>query len=168
MIDYQIVKKKMFFGPLIENIEGSKLACDTGGHFTNYPTWPLPRTNPHVDVLNNSLNCYQLLCFSGYDVIPLVCKHKIYNSMFTDVLAVTPHINKRPELITCSSSRIFRVAVYLHNSSSDMVNIFFTALALIAENRDISYVDNDIFSRERPYLRRHTSAAVVFASLNSD
>ena len=70
--------------------------------------------------------------------------------MFTDVLAVTPHINKRPELITCCPSRIFRVvgvaAVYLHNSSSDMVNIFFTALALIAENRDISYVDNDIMS----------------------
>ena len=37
-------------------IEGSKLACDTGGHFTNYPTWSLPRTNPNVDVLNNSLN----------------------------------------------------------------------------------------------------------------
>ena len=40
------------------HIEGSKLACDTGGHFTNYPTWPLPRTNPNVDVLNNSLNNY--------------------------------------------------------------------------------------------------------------
>ena len=38
----------------IANIEDSKLACDTGGHFTNYPTWPLPRTNPNVDVLNNS------------------------------------------------------------------------------------------------------------------
>ena len=35
------------------DIENSKLACDTGGHFTNYPTWPLPRTNPNVDVLNN-------------------------------------------------------------------------------------------------------------------
>ena len=27
-------------------IESSKLACGTGGHCTNYPTWPLPRTNP--------------------------------------------------------------------------------------------------------------------------
>ena len=48
--------------------------------------------------------------------------------MFTDVLAVTPHIIKKPELITCCPSRIFRVvgvtAVYLHNSSSDIVNIF--------------------------------------------
>ena len=42
------------------NIEDSKLACDTGGHFTNYPTWPLPRTNPNVDVLNDSLNYYAL------------------------------------------------------------------------------------------------------------
>ena len=33
-------------------------------------------------------------CFSGSDVIPLVCKHKAYNYMFTDVLAVTPHIIK--------------------------------------------------------------------------
>ena len=41
-------------------IEGSKLACDTGGHFTNYPTWPLPRTNRNVDVWNNSLNYYAL------------------------------------------------------------------------------------------------------------
>ena len=39
-------------------IEDSELACDTGGHFTNYPTWPLPRTNPNVNVLNNSLNYY--------------------------------------------------------------------------------------------------------------
>ena len=49
---------------IIENmfvsIESSKLACDTGGHCTNYPTWPLPRTNPNVDVLNNSLNYYAL------------------------------------------------------------------------------------------------------------
>ena len=78
--------------------------------------------------------------------------------MFTDVLAATPHINKRPELITCCPSRIFRVvgvaAVYLHNSSSNTVNIFFTALALIAENHDISYVDNDILSQE----------AAIFAS----
>ena len=43
-----------------ENIECSKLACDTGGYFTNYPTWPLPRTNPNVYVLNNSLNYYAL------------------------------------------------------------------------------------------------------------
>ena len=42
------------------SIEDSKLACDTGGHFINYPTWPLPRTNPNVDVLNNSLNYYAL------------------------------------------------------------------------------------------------------------
>ena len=41
-------------------IEGSKLACDTGGHFTNYPTWPLPRTNLNVDVLNDSFNFYAL------------------------------------------------------------------------------------------------------------
>ena len=41
-------------------IEGSKLACDTGGQFTNYPTWLLSRTNPNVDVLNNSLNYYAL------------------------------------------------------------------------------------------------------------
>ena len=41
-------------------IEGSKLACDTGGHFINYPTWPLPRTRPNADVLNNSLNYYAL------------------------------------------------------------------------------------------------------------
>ena len=39
-------------------IEGSKLACDTGGHFTKYATWPLSRTNPNVGVLNNSLNYY--------------------------------------------------------------------------------------------------------------
>ena len=44
--------------------------------------------------------------------------------------------------------------MYLHNSSSDMVNMFFTALALIAENRDISYVDNDVLSQE----------AAIFAS----
>ena len=49
--------------------------------------------------------------------------------------------------------------MYLHNSSSDMVKNFFTALALIAENRDISYVDNDILSQEAAifasaYLRR--------------
>ena len=43
-----IIRLRIFFG-----IEGSKLACDTGGHFTNYPTWPLPRTNPNVDILNN-------------------------------------------------------------------------------------------------------------------
>ena len=71
-------------------IEGSKLACDTGGHFTNYPTWPLARTNPNVDVLNNSLNYYALadlmLCRLSVNI-----KH-ISNSMFTDVLAVTPHI----------------------------------------------------------------------------
>ena len=41
-------------------IEGRKLASDTGGHFTNYPSWPLPRTNLNVDVLNNSLNYYAL------------------------------------------------------------------------------------------------------------
>ena len=40
----------------IEGIERGKLACDTGGHFTNYPIWSLPRTNPNVDVLKNSLN----------------------------------------------------------------------------------------------------------------
>ena len=53
---------------LISIIESSKLACDTGGHCTNYPTWPLPRTSPNVDVtkyfvvdvLNNSLNYYAL------------------------------------------------------------------------------------------------------------
>ena len=65
------------------NIESSKLACDTGGHCTNYPTWPLPRANPNVDVLNNSLNYYALadlgqdpelgLCYdeSRYDKFPL-------------------------------------------------------------------------------------------------
>ena len=79
--------------------------------------------------------------------------------MFTDVLAVTPDIIKRSELITCCPWRIFRVvrvaAVYLHNSSSDMINMHcFTALALIAENRDFSYVDNDILSQE----------AAIFAS----
>ena len=42
------------------SIKGSKLACDTGGHFTNYATWPLPRINPNVDVLNNSFNYYAL------------------------------------------------------------------------------------------------------------
>ena len=45
---------------LLACIENSKLACDTGGHFTNYPTWPLPRTNPNADVLNDSLNYYAL------------------------------------------------------------------------------------------------------------
>ena len=45
---------------VISDIEGSKLACDTGGHFTKCPTWPLPRTNPNVDILNNSLNYYAL------------------------------------------------------------------------------------------------------------
>ena len=48
------------YDTLLFIIEGSKLACDTGGHFTNYPTWPLPRTNPNVDILNNSLNYYAL------------------------------------------------------------------------------------------------------------
>ena len=28
------------------SIEGSKLACDTGGHFTNYPTWSLLGQTP--------------------------------------------------------------------------------------------------------------------------
>ena len=45
---------------IFQSIEGSKLACDTGGHFTNYLTWPLPGTNPNVDVWNNSLNYYAL------------------------------------------------------------------------------------------------------------
>ena len=52
----EIIPYSFFF----HAIEDSKLACDTGGHFTNYPTWPLPRTNPNVDVLNNSLNYYAL------------------------------------------------------------------------------------------------------------
>ena len=70
------------------NIEGSKLACDTGGHFTNYPTWPLPRTNPNVDVLNNALNYYALADLILYR-LSVNIKHI---TMFTDVLAVTPHI----------------------------------------------------------------------------
>ena len=113
-----------FYSQSRNSIEGSKLACDTGGHFTNYPTWPLPRTNPNVDVLNNSLNYHALADLMLYR-LSVNMKHI---TLFTDVLAVTLHIIKRPELITCCHWRIFRVvgvaAVYLHNSSSDMVNIF--------------------------------------------
>ena len=39
-------------------------------------------------------------------------------------------------------------------------------IALIAENHDFSYVDNDISSQEAAIFASHTSAAVVFASLN--
>ena len=53
-MNFLLVERREF------SIDGSKLACDTGGHFTNYPTWPLPRTNPNVDVLNNLLNYYEL------------------------------------------------------------------------------------------------------------
>ena len=42
-------------------IETRKLECDTGGHFTNYPIWSLPRTNPNVYILKNSLNYYVLI-----------------------------------------------------------------------------------------------------------
>ena len=53
-------------GGFIFPIESRKLACDTGGHCTNYPTWPLPKTNPNVDVLNNSLNYYALADLMSY------------------------------------------------------------------------------------------------------
>ena len=92
--------------------------------------------------------------------------------MFTDVLAVTPHKIKRPELITCCPSRIFRVvgvaAVYLHDSSSDMVNTFplhSRELPKIAIFRTLTMI---FCPRKRPYLLRHTSAAVVFANLNTN
>ena len=91
--------------------------------------------------------------------------------MFTDVLDITPHIIKRPELITWCPWRIFRVggvaAVYLlHNSSSDMVKIFSLhsrQLPKIAIFRTLTMI---FCPRKRPYLLRHTSAAMVFASLN--
>ena len=65
--------------------------------------------------------------------------------MFTDVLAVTPHIidyllpfaHIWPCRSSCSAQLLQRYGQH-----------FFTALALIAENRDFSYVDNDILSQE--------------------
>ena len=100
--------RMVFLLHIITTIESSKLACDTGGHCTNYPTWPLPRTNPNVDVLNNSLNYYYALAnLMLYYAMMLVCKHKAYNSMFTDVLAVTPYIIKRPDFITVALRAYF-------------------------------------------------------------
>ena len=37
----------------IAAIETSKLACDTGGDFTNYTKWPLLRTNFNVVIRSN-------------------------------------------------------------------------------------------------------------------
>ena len=60
MIKLQLTLFVKYCYAMDSTIEGSKLACNTGGHFINYPTCPLPRTNPNVDVLNNSLNYYAL------------------------------------------------------------------------------------------------------------
>ena len=75
------------------------------------------------------------------------------------------------ELITCCPSCIFRVvgvaAEYLHNSYSDMVNIFSLhsrELPKIAIFRTLTMI---FCPRKRSYFLRHTSAAVVFASLNT-
>ena len=73
--------------------------------------------------------------------------------MFTDVLAVTPHIidyllpfahiSRRRSSCSVPAQLLQRYGLH-----------FFTALALIAENRDFSYIDNDILSQE----------AAIFAS----
>ena len=53
------------YGAFSIGIETLKLPRDTGGYFTNDPTFSLPRTNVNIDVLNNSLNYYASICINS-------------------------------------------------------------------------------------------------------